>query len=142
MEPTLEEKLTELLDLYAAGLMEQRELLLLLLALPQVVGGLAWALRADRLAEGPADPRGVWAWLRRDGPIAVLLGSGIAGLLVALGKPSVFDDAYISFRYARHLADGHGLVWNVGERVEGYTNFLWTLLLGLLDWATPLDPLH
>ena len=25
------------------------------------------------------------------------------------------DDAFISFRYGRHLADGHGLVWNIGE---------------------------
>jgi hypothetical protein len=41
----------------------------------------------------------------------------------------VGDDAFISFRYARHLADGHGLVWNPGERVEGYTNFLWVLMM-------------
>ena len=41
----------------------------------------------------------------------------------------VVDDAYISFRYARNLIEGHGLVFNVGERVEGYTNFLWTVLL-------------
>lgn len=39
------------------------------------------------------------------------------------------DDAYISFRYAKNLAGGHGLVFNIGERVEGYTNFLWTVLL-------------
>ncbi len=39
------------------------------------------------------------------------------------------DDAYISFRYAENLAEGHGLVFNEGERVEGYSNFLWTLLL-------------
>lgn len=40
------------------------------------------------------------------------------------------DDAYISFRYARNLADGHGLVFNPGmERVEGATNFLWVLLI-------------
>jgi len=39
------------------------------------------------------------------------------------------DDAYISFRYARNLVEGHGLVFNIGERVEGYTNFLWTVLL-------------
>ncbi len=39
------------------------------------------------------------------------------------------DDAYISFRYAQNLAHGHGLVFNPGERVEGYTNFLWTVLL-------------
>ena len=39
------------------------------------------------------------------------------------------DDAYISFRYAANLLDGHGLVWNVGERVEGYTNFLWMMIV-------------
>jgi hypothetical protein len=42
------------------------------------------------------------------------------------------DDQMISMRYARNLAEGHGLVWNVGERVEGYTNFGWTLLMALV----------
>ena len=42
------------------------------------------------------------------------------------------DDAYISLRYAKNLVDGHGLVFNAGERVEGYSNFSWTLLLALL----------
>jgi hypothetical protein len=51
------------------------------------------------------------------------------------------DDAFISFRYARNLVDGHGLVYNPGERVEGYTNFLWTLLLALA-LALDLDPLQ
>lgn len=37
------------------------------------------------------------------------------------------DDAWISFRYARNLVEGHGLVFNTTERVEGYTNFLWTV---------------
>ena len=47
---------------------------------------------------------------------------------------SVFtvDDAYISYRYAENFANGHGLVFNPGEKVEGYTNFLWVLLLGIL----------
>ena len=39
------------------------------------------------------------------------------------------DDAYISFRYARNLAEHGQLVFNLGERVEGFTNFLWTLML-------------
>src|SRR5437773_1541112 len=39
------------------------------------------------------------------------------------------DDAFISFRYARNLVQGYGLVFNPGEYVEGYTNFLWTLLM-------------
>ena len=44
---------------------------------------------------------------------------------------SIIDDAFISFRYAEHFAAGKGLVFNPGERVEGYSNFLWTLGLGL-----------
>jgi len=43
----------------------------------------------------------------------------------------VVDDAFISFRYARNLAEGHGLVFNPGERVEGYSNFLWVLIISL-----------
>jgi predicted membrane-bound dolichyl-phosphate-mannose-protein mannosyltransferase len=39
------------------------------------------------------------------------------------------DDAFISFRYAANLIGGDGLVYNPGEPVEGYTNFLWTVLL-------------
>lgn len=42
----------------------------------------------------------------------------------------LLDDAFISFRYARNLVDGYGLTFNPGgERVEGYTNFLWVLLV-------------
>src|SRR5512141_1576323 len=37
----------------------------------------------------------------------------------------LFDDAMISMRYAYNLAHGNGLVWNIGERVEGFTNPLW-----------------
>jgi len=44
------------------------------------------------------------------------------------------DDAYISFRYADNLAQGKGLVFNVGERQEGYSNFLWVILLGIFSW--------
>ncbi len=56
-----------------------------------------------------------------------LLVAALTGLAAA--QRFVHDDAFIAFRYARHLAQGHGLVWNVGERVEGYTDFLWTLLM-------------
>ncbi len=42
------------------------------------------------------------------------------------------DDAFISFRYIQNLQNGHGLVFNVGTRVEGYTNFFWIILLSVL----------
>jgi hypothetical protein len=41
------------------------------------------------------------------------------------------DDDYIIYRYARNLSEGHGLVFNLGERVEGFTTPLWTLLCAL-----------
>ena len=52
------------------------------------------------------------------------------------------DDAFISFRYARNLLEGHGLVFNPGERVEGYSNFLWVLELAALWGAFGLRPEH
>jgi hypothetical protein len=60
-------------------------------------------------------------------PMALLAGSALraSGFTV--------DSAFISFRYADNLAAGQGLVYNAGERVEGYSNFLWTLLLGVLS---------
>ncbi len=52
------------------------------------------------------------------------------------------DDAYISFRYAQHFAEGHGLVFNLdpGEApVEGYTNFVWTMWLAVGWWLGCTD---
>jgi len=46
--------------------------------------------------------------------------------------PYTNDDSYISLRYAKNCADGNGLVYNPGDRVEGYSNFLWVLLEALL----------
>ncbi len=44
----------------------------------------------------------------------------------------LFEDAMISMRYARHLADGHGFVWNIGEQpIEGFTNLLWVLWMSV-----------
>jgi len=50
------------------------------------------------------------------------------------------DDGYIVFRYARNIADGYGPVWNIGERVEGYTSPAWTLLLGITATFTDAVP--
>lgn len=65
----------------------------------------------------------------------------LIALLVFLAFLNRFmtDDAFISFRYASNLASGHGLVFNPGEYVEGYTNFLWTLIIAGAV-ALGLDP--
>jgi hypothetical protein len=41
------------------------------------------------------------------------------------------DNAFISYRYVKNFINGHDLVFNPGERVEGYTNFLWIILLSI-----------
>jgi arabinofuranosyltransferase len=57
-------------------------------------------------------------------------------LFIALGilawsNRFIQDDAFISLRYADNFVHGKGLVWNDGERVEGYTNFLWTVIISI-----------
>lgn len=41
------------------------------------------------------------------------------------------DDAYIFYRYAENWASGNGPVFNIGENVEGYSSFLWQVILTL-----------
>ncbi|HET9326708.1 MAG TPA: hypothetical protein VFQ05_08050 [Candidatus Eisenbacteria bacterium] len=47
----------------------------------------------------------------------------------------VADDTFIHLTYAKHVRDGHGLVFNLGERVFGTTSPLWSLALGWLGWT-------
>src|SRR5215468_9620490 len=60
---------------------------------------------------------------------ALLVPLAVALVLHSLVFDFVCDDAFISFVYSRNLAQHGQLVFNLGERVEGYTNFLWTVLL-------------
>lgn len=39
------------------------------------------------------------------------------------------DDAYITFRTVDNFLEGHGLTWNLGERVQGYTHPLWLFVV-------------
>ena len=59
-----------------------------------------------------------------------LLLASVGGLIAhALVFNFLNDDAFISFRYADNLVRHGELVYNPGERVEGYTNFLWTMVM-------------
>lgn len=62
----------------------------------------------------------------RAGLVALLC---LLGLALATERRWLCDDAFISYRYADNLIRYGELVFNPGERVEGYTNFLWTILL-------------
>lgn len=61
----------------------------------------------------------------------LLISLGV-GCFYAFGHRFIQDDAYISFVYARNLAEGNGLVWYPGSKEYGFTNFLHTLLVGLM----------
>ena len=77
--------------------------------------------------EAPKAVRSLPAWAH------LLLGFVLPAIALVVNHLRVaaftVDDAYISFRYARNLAKGWGLVYNEGGRIEGYTNFLWTVIL-------------
>ncbi|MBE7486547.1 MAG: hypothetical protein HS104_42065 [Polyangiaceae bacterium] len=84
-----------------------------------------------------------WARARRH----AVLGVALAGVVATAAQSwrwfvayhrNVVDDALISMVYARRLATGDGLVFNPGERVEGYTNFLWTLTMAPVYWLSRL----
>ena len=47
---------------------------------------------------------------------------------------TVFDDGMIAMRYAKNLVQHHALVWNLGDRVEGFTDPLWTLIMAGAIW--------
>ncbi len=87
--------------------------------------------------EDPAEPalRGWWRW--------VTLGLfGVAFFLFhrhAEAFEFVCDDAFISYRYSKHFAEGLGLVWNPGQVVEGYTSFLW-IWVGVLAFKLGIAP--
>jgi arabinofuranosyltransferase len=67
--------------------------------------------------------------------LVLLLAGALLQILAGYSHPDLSgeawgtDDAYISYRYAHNLAAGHGLVFNPGERVEGFSNLLYVLLL-------------
>jgi hypothetical protein len=59
----------------------------------------------------------------------IVLAVVLLAMFRSLGALAI-DDAWITFRYAAQFAAGHGLVFNPGEPVQGYTTPLYALLLG------------
>jgi hypothetical protein len=67
-------------------------------------------------------------------PFAVVLG-----WLQVQYAGYIKDDTFIALRYARNLAEGHGMVFNYGQRLEGYTDFLWVVMAAPSFWLG-IDP--
>ena len=62
---------------------------------------------------------------------AIIVLAGAALLLQQMQSHFALhtDDAYITYRYAQHIAAGDGFVYNPGERILGTTTPLYTLIL-------------
>ena len=96
------------------------------------------ALGCVTIAEPTQDASPATTW--RPTAAAVVMAAVVTAVFVVHARAWEFlcDDAFISFRYARNLAEHGALVFNVGvelpEYVEGYTNFAWVVVLAGLHW--------
>ncbi|MFA5135580.1 MAG: hypothetical protein WC505_07400 [Patescibacteria group bacterium] len=63
--------------------------------------------------------------------IALLISIGAMLIHTAVVSKWIPDDIFITYRYAENFSNGNGLVFNAGECTEGYTTFLWTILISL-----------
>lgn len=72
------------------------------------------------------------AWSPAGHAVAALAPAAAIGALLLSAGPRLYDDAFITLRYAAHLAEGTGLVYNAGERVLGTSAPAWAVLLGAL----------
>lgn len=70
----------------------------------------------------------------------LLVGCGLIAWIVRLvSGPWPIDDAYITFRYARNLANGLGLVYNPGQFVLGTSTPVFAFLLAVLFRLTRME---
>ncbi|MBN2413575.1 hypothetical protein JXQ31_17995 [candidate division KSB1 bacterium] len=64
---------------------------------------------------------------------SILLITILYSILYVNFKIHPFEDAAILMRYSDHLAHGHGIVWNIGEKpVDGATDFLFMVTVGFI----------
>jgi arabinofuranosyltransferase len=59
-------------------------------------------------------------------PVALLIA---AFVVIMLRCAWVCDDAYITYRTVDNFVSGHGLVWNIGHRVQTFTHPLWMFVV-------------
>jgi hypothetical protein len=73
--------------------------------------------------------------------IGIVLATGfVLRLWLIFGLGFLEEDSLITLRYAKNLWEGSGLVYNIGEKVMGFTSPLWTLItapiVGTLNIST------
>ncbi|MBN1900304.1 hypothetical protein JW926_03145 [Candidatus Sumerlaeota bacterium] len=61
--------------------------------------------------------------------ISICLFLILSGIHLIYYSGWTHDDPFITFRYVKNVAQGKGFVFNEGERIEGYSNFLFLVML-------------
>ncbi|MGA2838197.1 MAG: hypothetical protein ABSF84_16525 [Acidimicrobiales bacterium] len=89
----------------------------------------------DGTGRSPSSHRLVGSWIVLVVPVLVLL-------VASWNYRWVQEDAFINFRIIGNLLAGHGPVYNVGERVEAYSDPLWLFLVALVHEVLPFASLE
>lgn len=84
-------------------------------------------LRKPGVTQDSAPAAGRWSWKRLLAWVPLLVALPVLLHHASYYLPYMADDSLIVARYAERLIQGHGLTWTDGERVEGYSNLLWTV---------------
>ncbi|HEU5305922.1 MAG TPA: hypothetical protein VFW97_01260, partial [Acidimicrobiia bacterium] len=74
---------------------------------------------------------------RRIVTVAILLVPAVLVVWMGWRHRWTADDGFINLRIVRHIVDGHGPVFNTGQRVEVGTSPLWLAVLSALDLVMP-----
>lgn len=80
---------------------------------------------------GQKPTQGLLLWVVLFASLGALV---IAGYSIANNRDFFHDDAWITLRYVYQFLGGHGIVWNPGDYVQGYTNFFFLMLVSGLGW--------
>ncbi len=87
------------------------------------------------MREAPAPVLGHWRGAETSRDALAFVTAWLVHVCLVARFWFVTDDAYISFRYARNLAEGNGLRYNPGEHlpVEGFSNYPWVALAACVE---------
>jgi arabinofuranosyltransferase len=107
------------------------------LAAADVATDLATDVATDDATDDAVEPATASTRARRIVTLAILLLP--AALIVWMGWRHRWtaDDGFINLRIVRNIVEGHGPVFNPGQRVEVGTSPLWLAVLSVLDLVTP-----
>jgi arabinofuranosyltransferase len=118
---------------------------LVLLALPLLaflgLSRSSWNLLVERSKPFPPHTFNKTFWKDAFLVSALVFGLALITVVAVFKVAWVSEDSFITFRYISNALHGFGPVFNLGERVQGYTHPLWFVLLLLGSRIIP-NPIY